>query len=609
VKGIKLSKNGVPKVLEPLIKEENDPGFPATLQILNTILFASRALKLGTEPNTRPIEDPSKTSIPFLGKYKFQFWRDLGYRSLTGSVPGSLRFKRSHLTTKTGPNGHALWTSLADLDILYRDHIDLVQDIKLVGGDKLSIQIDTLSKILPLISKIVPVKGRSIRKLSWFPDKEMKTRVVAIGDYWSQCALKPLHHYLFRLLRKIPQDCTFDQGSFKDKVNGWEEFYSIDLTAATDRFPISIIYDVLNGHLPSTYLNSWKRIIVGKPFEFSGKIISYSVGNPMGFYSSWSSFAVAHHYVMYYCCRELNIPYKEAKYVLLGDDILIGDRLLKEKYCEVITSLGVEFSPIKTHESKFLFEFAKRLFFKGEEITPFPISSLKESAKRYYLLVNLLDEVSRKGWMTLEGIPQAIFLFYKTVIKRNTKFSAFARDESHYCELIMKVIRGTLAADKALNTLIRHFGYKVKRDLNIVEARSVLENVAVETFAASNPFNKYAETEGGYPLGKLAEDLVIFISTPLEDKEIELRAQEAITYVPVLNVYGQIEEAYTNLSNEAYRISTTGNGEWPLLLRTIALPIDDRIFVQRTSHLVSRASTIIGKILRERFVQLEIYLI
>jgi hypothetical protein len=348
--------------------------------------------------------------------------------------------------------------------------------------------------------------------------------------------------------------------------------------------------------------------MVGKPFEFSNRIISYSVGNPIGFYSSWSSFAVAHHYVMYYCCRELNIPYKEAKYVLLGDDILIGDRLLKEKYCEVITSLGVEFSPLKTHESKFLFEFAKRLFYKGEEITPFPISSLKESAKRYYLLVNLLDEVSRKGWMTLEGIPQAIFLFYKVVSKKNTKFSAFARDESHFCELIMKVIRGTLAADKALNTLIRHFGYKVSRDLAPEEAKGVLENVAVETFAGSNPFDRIDEVKGSRPLGTLAGEIVKFLSKELEDKEIELHARECIKCVPVLNVFDQIKEAYDNLSKEAYRIDTTGKGEWPLLIRTIALPIDDRIFVQRTSHLVSRASTIIGKMLRDRFMQLEMYL-
>jgi hypothetical protein len=33
----------------------------------------------------------------------------------------------------------------------------------------------------------------TIRKLTAIEDREGKTRVIAIGDYWSQTALKPLH--------------------------------------------------------------------------------------------------------------------------------------------------------------------------------------------------------------------------------------------------------------------------------------------------------------------------------------------------------------------------------------------------------------------------------
>lgn len=95
-----------------------------------------------------------------------------------------------------------------------------------------------------------------IRKLSWFPDKEDKVRIIAILDYWSQSVLRGLHSYLFRVLKKIPQDCTFNQGSFKDKIRGWTRYHSLDLTAATDRFPISIICDVLEGHFPQHYVSS-----------------------------------------------------------------------------------------------------------------------------------------------------------------------------------------------------------------------------------------------------------------------------------------------------------------------------------------------------------------
>lgn len=159
-----------------------------------------------------------------------------------------------------------------------------------------------------------PVKkdNGSIRHLSYFPDREGKTRVIAIGDYMSQTVLKSLHMYLFRALQKIPQDCTFNQGGFQEKLKGAEYYYSVDLTAATDRFPIRVISSVLAGHLPTDYVKAWETVMVGFPFDYQPPVkgahpmkVSYSVGNPMGFYSSWASFALTHHYVVYYCCRIL----------------------------------------------------------------------------------------------------------------------------------------------------------------------------------------------------------------------------------------------------------------------------------------------------------------
>lgn len=117
----------------------------------------------------------------------------------------------------------------------------------------------------------------------------------------------------------------------------------------------------------------------------------------MGAYSSWATFAVAHHYVVYHCCQLVGVEWRTAKYCLLGDDILIGDDALAEAYLSVMESIGVEISIPKTHRSSTFGEFAKRLFFKGVEISPFPLSALKESARRYYQLVNLLMEQERRG--------------------------------------------------------------------------------------------------------------------------------------------------------------------------------------------------------------------
>lgn len=130
------------------------------------------------------------------------------------------------MSSKSGPHGHALWTSLIDLRSMSEQ---LIEDLCLLGGAEFTVKITTLREAvltnnvppqIPLENKVTQKSGLWPRKLSHFPDKEDKVRVIGILDYFSQSVLRPLHLYLFKVLRKIPQDCTFEQGSFKDKCNG-----------------------------------------------------------------------------------------------------------------------------------------------------------------------------------------------------------------------------------------------------------------------------------------------------------------------------------------------------------------------------------------------------
>jgi len=73
--------------------------------------------------------------------------------------------------------------------------------------------------------------------------------------------LRPLHNWIFTVLKRIPQDRTFTQSEFMRTLHGGEIFYSIDLSAATDRFPITLIEAVLKGRFPTHYVSSWRRIM------------------------------------------------------------------------------------------------------------------------------------------------------------------------------------------------------------------------------------------------------------------------------------------------------------------------------------------------------------
>lgn len=70
-------------------------------------------------------------------------------------------------------------------------------------------------------------------------------------------ALKPIHKYIGRFLKKIPQDCTLDQSKFKSLLEGYKgKFYSVDLSSATDRFPIELIKQLLEVRLPTSFVNA-----------------------------------------------------------------------------------------------------------------------------------------------------------------------------------------------------------------------------------------------------------------------------------------------------------------------------------------------------------------
>lgn len=160
--------------------------------------------------------------------------------------------------------------------------------------------------------------------------------------------------------------------------------------------------------------------MVGYPFHCEGSddLVTYRVGNPMGAYSSWASFALAHHYLVFYCCKEVGINWKDLKYSLLGDDILIGNKEIGKMYKSLLPSLGVEFSVNKTHSSPHFYEFAKRIFYKGVEITPFPLTIFEESEKCCALFVSSLLWEKERGWK-LGDVSQAIASYMIRVKKYN----------------------------------------------------------------------------------------------------------------------------------------------------------------------------------------------
>lgn len=217
-----------------------------------------------------------------------------------------------------------------------------------------------------------------------------KMRLFAMVDCWTQWILYPLHKYLFKQLARIPNDGTFDQVKpVKDlvercRLKGIRQIYSFDLSAATDRIPVVLQEKLLATYTTPTYAASWRAVLCDrwywlpasytKTYGDSVRAVKYAVGQPMGALSSWAMLALTHHAIVQYAASKAGHRGWFSEYAVLGDDVVIASREVADRYRQIMKEIGVEIGFNKSILSTNLsLEFAKRFFYKGEEVTPFPL--------------------------------------------------------------------------------------------------------------------------------------------------------------------------------------------------------------------------------------------
>jgi hypothetical protein len=272
-------------------------------------------------------------------------------------------------------------------------------------------------------------KGIGLRPQGWlgrlsFVYEPGKIRVVAMVDCFTQWLLYPLHRFIFdRILRVIPQDGTFSHVAPVKKLievmkkRGLSECFSYDLSAATDRLPVSIQELLLRVFTTVDFAYHWRELLTARDYKLprdyterygcsAGDSVRYAVGQPMGAYSSWAMLALTHHAIVQFAAfRTKRFSGWFDLYAVLGDDIVIGDRYVAAQYVEIMDTLGVKIGFSKSIISKNLsIEFAKRFFYKGVEVTPLPLVGVGVS------------------WLGVSGVPEIV----QTVKERTGKLLSLA---------------------------------------------------------------------------------------------------------------------------------------------------------------------------------------
>nr|QIR30276.1 RNA-dependent RNA polymerase [Plasmopara viticola lesion associated mitovirus 53] len=314
---------------------------------------------------------------------------------------GRLIVNKSYLTggERASPNSKkAIWGTSADACAFAHYPNQLFNLIKYNGLVNLRWTLYlfiTLAASLPIYAInlwLFNGKKAVMGRLSVVYDQAGKARVVAITNWWLQQSLKPLHDSIFRILKSIPEDGTFDQRkpitALIGRVKPSQVLYGFDLSAATDRLPISLQVQILN--CLQFDGNAWMKNIT-IPWTYRSRTIFYSVGQPMGAYSSWGMLALTHHIlVMISAHRAKIIGFRD--YCILGDDVVIANDAVAQEYLKLMESLGVDINLSKSVISNRFTEFAKTWVGKGVNLSPLGPGLILQALRHRFFIPKLFLE-------------------------------------------------------------------------------------------------------------------------------------------------------------------------------------------------------------------------
>ncbi|AMQ67417.1 RNA-dependent RNA polymerase [Cronartium ribicola mitovirus 4] len=491
---VKLDSSGLPVMVKSTLGKFIDTARGRALIL--TLLNCIRSYEGLKEPSISDITSPYKGEKwidSYLGLYTKDFLRKYG--DIHRPRP---QFKQWLYTTKRGPNGPSIATAYHDITLLTEEHYriyevlagkdykDSLLKIKEIASDP-----QEFERIRKDFSLIVDIKSRYVEKISVIPSPEGKMRTISIASYWAQNALDPLHRCIFKYLRKIPNDITFDQSKGLSILNKGQNdsYWSYDLKAATDRFPRSTQTLLLSHLIGQEFANTWSLLISAEhDIPAIGIRAAWAVGQPIGKLSSWAVFAYTHHFIIYVAHRRACVPFAPGTYVILGDDVVIANDKVAEQYSTLIRWLGVEISMNKTHRSSHSFEIGKRWIHRGQEISPFSIVPWMQAKNWAPAITQCIYEEKKRSWSLpfhpVEGVARCILLQYHG--KLSSRYIDHLFDLSQLNVAVYHSIKEMITWSDCINIIAEVF-YKTKW-----EHLDRLHGRLVQTYVYLRLFNKNA---------------------------------------------------------------------------------------------------------------------
>lgn len=412
----KDDSNGIPKplwALRPLIK-----GKRGNKRLALSIARSYEQIRLEidysklesitdemTQETEKSVRDLSKKFKKFLKRFT------LKRKWYLGSLSDPIQPWSKVLTSLSkGPNGPAVASS-------HLDAVAVLQD------ENLATSLDELNSALgqDWISSWMKAQASSCKvedqlytgRLGFSAEPAGKTRIFAIGDYWSQLSLKPVQVSLYKTLQSISTDATKDQNygfSSLIKESCGHPTYCFDLSSASDRIPAVMQKIRLELMSDRHVADSWYRVMTKRDFfvKATKESVRWKVGQPLGLLSSFPSFSLWHHDIVQFAANWENYhkgkPLRFFKqYRLLGDDIVIFNKEVARRYQWLLKKIGLEINLSKSvigDSVNSQIEFAKRLSLRGKEMSSIKHNIL--SKNDIHSILDLVELLSNRDFISPE---------------------------------------------------------------------------------------------------------------------------------------------------------------------------------------------------------------
>jgi len=214
----------------------------------------------------------------------------------------------------------------------------------------------------PLVrTNVKPDKHLYGGEVHFLQEPGLKMRAIASPYRIHQLALKPLGDAIYDVVKKLEWDCTFDQQKaipwIQRSLSVGKKVHSIDLTGATDYFPLGIQLETLRILFGDLLDIKLVEEISRLRWKSEKGDIQWKRGQPLGLYPSFGMFTLTHGLVLSFL---LGKDY-DHEFFVVGDDVVILDDTLYTKYMDFLSCTKCPWSPSKSLSSENLAEFAGKI--------------------------------------------------------------------------------------------------------------------------------------------------------------------------------------------------------------------------------------------------------